>query len=94
MTGHTCFSYSAQVPLGVRNRDAAQWVLRDLPRRPKPCFSYSDGGPLSSGNRGAAQRVLRDLPSMPHSCFSYSSDVPLGSRPVTPGGTGSHCFRY
>lgn len=62
MPAGTCFSYSSGVPLGVRNRDAAQRALRDLPRMPAGvCFSYSSGMPL--GNR----------PGLPEGrlCFSY-----------------------
>jgi hypothetical protein len=60
-TGGACFSYSAEVPPGARNRDAAQRVLRDLPRMPRPCFSYS------------ADMSLGDRPRLPEGriCFSY-----------------------
>jgi hypothetical protein len=38
-----CFSYSADVPPGIRDRNAAQGTLRSLARTPGvvgPCFSY------------------------------------------------------
>jgi len=73
--GSGCFSYLADVPLGIRNRNAAQRALRDLRRMPDAgcCFSYSADVPLGIRDRNAAQRALRDLRRMPEGsgCFSY-----------------------
>jgi len=59
--GSPCFSYSPDLPPGIRSRDAAERVLRSLPRMPRPCFSYSDGMP-PSGRPGLPEGRL---------CFSY-----------------------
>jgi hypothetical protein len=108
MTGHACFSYSAEVPLG------------DRPGTPGgkgyPCFSYSGEAPLGVRDRGAAQRALHDLPKMPTTshcfsysarraprdlrrmprtggaCFAYSDGMPPGDRPRLP--EGRLCFSY
>jgi hypothetical protein len=84
-TGGVCFSYSDGVPLGVRNRDAAQRALRDLPGMPAgACFSYSARVPLS---------VRRVTPTGHGSgCFSYSDGMPPGNRPRLP--EGKICFSY
>jgi hypothetical protein len=65
-----CFSYSSDVPPGIRNRVNAQQAVPGLRRMPSgPCFSYSAGLPA------------RDLRRMPvFACFSYSADLPLGVR--------------
>lgn len=95
MPSSTCFS-SAEVPLGVKNRNAAQRTLRDS----RICFSYLADVPLGVRNRNAAQRVERDLPRRPATgCFSYSANRPRGEisrMPVWPcfSYTGSACFRY
>jgi hypothetical protein len=70
---------------GTGNRGAAQWALRDLPRRPAAaCFSYSAGMPLS------------DRPATPGGhgtpCFAYSDGMPPGDRPRLP--EGKICFSY
>jgi len=83
MPVHRCFSYSADVPLGIGSRNAAQRAVNSLPRMPRgsPCFSYSADGPLG------------DLSRMPAAvCFTYSPDGPLGNLPRMPA--TSHCFRY
>jgi hypothetical protein len=79
MIGSACFSYSADLPLDVRDRDAVQRMPRDsrlcfsyypggMPHDSKICFSYYPAGmPPGIGNRGA-------VPPAPHDsklCFSY-----------------------
>jgi hypothetical protein len=88
MPGTTCFSYSADVPLGIRNRSTAQRRLRDIRSMPvAPCFSYSADVPLGISNRDAAQRTPREMPVIP-------------VMPVMPGGhpfisyPGTNCFSY
>ena len=88
-----CFNYS-DVPMGIRSRNTAQQLPRDLSRTQGPsrpagsCFSYSDV-PVSIKSRDAAQQLPRDLsrtqgPSRPSSsCFSYSA-----------GYMGYPCFSY
>ncbi len=72
------FSYSADVPLGIGGRNAAQSAQRDLrrmPGNPIPCFSYSADVPLGIRGRNAAQSAQRDFGRTPEGhpthCFSY-----------------------
>ena len=68
----TCFSYQADVPPGIGNRNAAQPALPGLGGIGYPCFSYPSGPCFS---------YPADVPRrMPFSCFSYSVDAPLGVR--------------
>ncbi len=71
-----CFSYSPDVPPGIRDRDAAQRAARNLRRMPMPgnpsgCFSYPADVLPGIKDRDAAQRAARDLRRMPGSCFRY-----------------------
>jgi hypothetical protein len=57
MPGTECFSYSDDVPLGIKDRNR---TLGDLPRRPVvPCFSFPADVPLGIRNR---DRALSDPP--------------------------------
>ena len=61
-----CFSYSADVPLSVTSRRAAQWAPRGPGNMPGyPCFAYPSDIPqaVSSPRR------------MPFPCFSYPYHV-------------------
>jgi hypothetical protein len=40
---YMCFSYSADLPLSIGNRDATQRAMPGLRRMPHTCFSYSTG---------------------------------------------------
>jgi len=67
-----CFSYPANLPLSVRNRDAMPRALRDLGGVPGyPCFAYPVDLPLGVRNRDAAQPTPPGLRRMPQTCFSY-----------------------
>ena len=62
-----CFSYSADVPLSVTSRGAAQWAPRGPGRMPGyPCFAYPSDIPLGAGTRDAVQP-----PPESKLCFSY-----------------------
>ena len=92
MPSSTCFSYSADVPLGSRNRNAAQQRLREIRSMPvAPCFSfgYSADVPLGSRNRDAPQPTLRELSEM-------RGELPFISYPTTYcfSYIGSACFSY
>ena len=72
-----CFSYPADVPAGIPDRDGAQAAGRDLRRMPYPCysypmmcFSYPDDGPRG-GNSDLAQPPGPSLRGMPMTCFRY-----------------------
>jgi len=72
-----CFSYSADLPLGARNRGITQQTLRDskicfsyysgdIPHDTRLCFSYPAGPSPDARNRNITQP--------PHDsklCFSY-----------------------
>jgi hypothetical protein len=97
MPGAACFSYSSGASLGMGNGDLEQRAPRGLPGRAGTggaYFAFTAEVPSGAGSRNATQWALRDLQRIPYTRFSYSSDARLGSRLVTPGGTGSHCFRY
>ncbi len=74
-----CFSYSADVPLNVTGRGAAQRAPRGPGRMlgypcfsyPNMCFGYPDDAPLGNGNRDGAQPTSPELRSMPYPCFRY-----------------------
>ncbi len=67
-----CFSYSPDVPSGIRDRTAAQRAARDLRRMPTICFSYSPDASLEIRDRTAVQRAACDLRRMPTGpCFRY-----------------------
>ncbi len=85
---HSCFSYSADLPLDRRNRNAAQPAPRQSPGGVGTiCFNYPADMPVGVRNRSAAQPMQRDLASISGGrpdftttiCFSY--------------GTNSACFR-
>jgi len=62
-----CFSYSADVPLSVTSRRAAQRVPSGPGSMPGyPCFAYPSDIPLGTGNRDAVQP-----PPESKLCFSY-----------------------
>ena len=74
-----CFSYSADVPLNVTGRGAAQRAPRGPGRMlgypcfsyPNMCFGYPDDAPRGNGNRDGAQPTSPELRSMPYPCFRY-----------------------
>lgn len=62
-----CFSYSADVPLSVTSRRAAQRAPRGPGSMPGyPCFAYPSDIPLGTGNRDAVQPSAESK-----LCFSY-----------------------
>jgi hypothetical protein len=68
MTGSTCFSYTADVPLGIKNRIVVQRKQRDIRSMPvAPCFSYTADLPLGIRKPRVTQRTLHDSKL----CFSY-----------------------
>jgi len=68
----TCFSYPADVPPPIGNRDAARTVPPGLRRMPSTCFSYPADVPPRTGDRDAARTVPPGLRTMPTtSCFRY-----------------------
>lgn len=76
MPDSTCFSYSLDVPPGIRDRNAAQWAARDLRRMPTGSgfFSYPEDEPPGIRDRDAVQGSARDLSGTPgetSGCFSY-----------------------
>jgi hypothetical protein len=76
----TCFSYQADVPPGIGNRNAAQPALPGLGGIGYPCFSYPSG-PCFSYPSGPCFSYPANVPRrMPLSCFSYSAEVPPGAR--------------
>ena len=65
-----CFSYSADVPLSVTSRRAAQRAPRGPGSMPGyPCFAYPSDIP----------QAVSSLRKMPFPCFSYPDDAPLGN---------------
>jgi hypothetical protein len=71
-----CFSYTADMPPGIRNPrtmpHACFSYLAEVPRSmPFSCFSYPAHAPLDGRNRNAAQPTLPDLRKMPAICFRY-----------------------
>ena len=63
-----CFSYSADVPLNVTGRGAAQRAPRGPGSMPGyPCFAYPSDFPLGAGTRDAVQP-----PPESKLCFSYT----------------------
>ncbi len=76
-----CFSYSADLPMGAGNRDAAPSSppgprLMPLPCLSYPyiCFSYPVDVPPGTRNRNAAQPSRPAPPGLrraPYTCFHY-----------------------
>jgi hypothetical protein len=96
-----CFSYEAEVPLGIGNRSAAQRA-GDNPRSltggvcfsympAKICFSYMPAGVCFSYSAGVPGHRSQSPTGQGGGCFSYSADVPLGDLPRA---TGHTCFTY
>ena len=95
-----CFSYSADVPLSVTIREAAQRASRGPGSMPGyPCFAYPSDTPQAVSS---PRRMPYPCFSYPHMCFSYPDDAPLGNgnrdgaQPTSPElrSMPYPCFRY
>jgi hypothetical protein len=82
-----CFSYSTDLTLDAKKRNAAQRAWPGLRRMPATCFSYSAVAPLGPRNRNATQPGPGDHPSLPEGQRDSIASACV-SCPVAP------CFRY
>jgi hypothetical protein len=94
------FSYSADVPMSVTSRRAAQRAPRGPGSMPGyPCFAYPSDIPQAVSS---PRRMPVPCFSYPLMCFSYPDDAPLGNGnhdvapPTSPElrSMPYPCFRY
>ncbi len=74
-----CFSYTSDVPPGIKNRGAATGLPQRPAGKPYSCFSYSaDVRRMPVWACFSYPAGLRRMPVF--ACFSYPADLPPGVR--------------